>query len=64
MAVQAVPTKGNLMNTKKSLALAKNGYEPVSYTHLSITGIYEYGCELFKKRMECAIMMKVAEAEL
>ena len=28
----------------------------------SITGIYEYGCELFKKRMECAIMMKVAEA--
>ena len=27
MAVQAVPTKGNLMNAKKSLALAKNGYE-------------------------------------
>ena len=27
MAVQAVPTKGNLMNNKKSLALAKNGYE-------------------------------------
>ena len=27
MAVQTVPTKGNLMNTKKSLALAKNGYE-------------------------------------
>ena len=27
MAVQAVPTKGNLMNFKKSLALAKNGYE-------------------------------------
>ena len=27
MAVQAVPTKGNLMNTKKSLALAKMGYE-------------------------------------
>lgn len=26
-----------------------------------ITGIYEYGCELFKKRIECAIMMKVAE---
>lgn len=26
-----------------------------------ITGIYEYGCKLFKKRMECAIMMKVAE---
>lgn len=28
-----------------------------------ISGIYEYGCKLFKKRMECAIMMKVAEAE-
>ena len=26
----------------------------------SVTGVYEYGCELFKKRMECAIMMKVA----
>ena len=27
----------------------------------SITGVYEYGCELFRKRMECAIMVKVAE---
>ena len=27
----------------------------------SIRGIYEPGCELFKKRMECAIMMKVDE---
>lgn len=27
-----------------------------------ITGIYEYGCDLFKKRIECAIMMKVSEA--
>lgn len=27
----------------------------------SVTGVYKYGCELFKKRMECAIMMKVAE---
>jgi uncharacterized protein len=27
-----------------------------------ITGIYEYGCDLFRKRIECAIMMKVAEA--
>jgi uncharacterized protein len=27
----------------------------------SITGTYEYGCELFKKRMECAIMIKAAE---
>ena len=29
----------------------------------SISGVYEYGCELFKKRIECAVMMKVAEAE-
>ena len=28
----------------------------------SIAGIYEYGCELFKKRMECAIMMQVARS--
>ena len=27
MAVQAVPTKGNLMNTKKSLSLARIGYD-------------------------------------
>ena len=27
----------------------------------SIKGIYEYGCELFKKRMECAIMCEVAK---
>ncbi len=26
----------------------------------SITGTYEYGCKLFRKRMECAIMMQVA----
>lgn len=28
----------------------------------SINGIYEYGCRLFRKRMECAIMLKVAES--
>ncbi len=26
----------------------------------SVSGIYEYGCELFKKRIECAIMMQIA----
>ncbi len=26
----------------------------------SIKGIYKYGCELFKKRMECAIMVAIA----
>lgn len=27
----------------------------------SVKGIYKYGCELFKKRMECAIMVEVAK---
>ncbi|MDD6043717.1 MAG: thioether cross-link-forming SCIFF peptide maturase [Eubacteriaceae bacterium] len=29
----------------------------------SIRGIYEYGCRLFRKRMECAIMMQIALME-
>lgn len=29
----------------------------------SVNGVYKYGCELFKKRIECAIMMNIAEAE-
>ena len=29
----------------------------------SIRGVYQYGCELFKKRIECAVMMQVARAE-
>ena len=28
----------------------------------AITGVYQAGCELFRKRMECAIMMAVARA--
>lgn len=27
----------------------------------SVNGVYKYGCELFKKRMECAIMIQVAK---
>ena len=27
----------------------------------SVRGVYQYGCELFRKRMECAIMLQVAE---
>lgn len=27
----------------------------------SVKGVYKYGCELFKKRMECAIMLEVAK---
>ena len=28
-----------------------------------VNGVYKYGCELFKKRIECAVMMRVAESE-
>ena len=28
----------------------------------SITGVYKYGCDLFRKRMECAIMVAIARA--
>ncbi len=38
---------------------AANAY----HTTGSVNGIYEFGCELHKKRIECAIMLKVAEAE-
>ena len=27
-----------------------------------IHGVYEYGCEVFRKRIECALMIKVAES--
>ena len=27
----------------------------------SVKGVYEYGCKLFRKRMECAIMVQIAE---
>ena len=30
----------------------------------SIQGVYEYGCKLFKKRMECAIMLAAARDQL
>lgn len=36
---------------------AANAY----HTTGSITGVYNMGCELHKKRIECAIMLKVAE---
>ena len=28
----------------------------------SVTGVYKYGCELFRKRMECAIMLEAGKA--
>ena len=38
---------------------AANAY----HTTGTVNGIYEFGCELHRKRIECAIMLKVAEAE-
>lgn len=38
---------------------AANAYHTTS----SVNGVYEFGCELHRKRIECAIMLKVAEAE-
>lgn len=38
---------------------AANAY----HTHGSITETYDLGCELHKKRVECAIMLKVAEMD-
>ena len=38
---------------------AANSYHATGDIH----GVYEYGCELFKKRIECAVMMQVAESE-
>lgn len=38
---------------------AANAY----HTTGSITGVYDLGCQLHKKRIECAIMLKVAEME-
>ena len=29
----------------------------------SVTGIYQSGCELFKKRMECAILLEIAKGD-
>ena len=37
---------------------ASNAYHATG----SVTGVYEYGCKLFRKRMECAIMVAVARA--
>ena len=38
---------------------AANAY----HTTGSVNGVYNFGCELHRKRIECAIMLKVAQAE-
>jgi uncharacterized protein len=39
---------------------AANAYHATGDIH----GTYEYGCKIFRKRIECAIMIKAAEAEM
>ncbi len=39
---------------------AANAYHATGDIH----GTYEYGCEIFRKRIECAVMIKVAEQEM
>ncbi len=39
---------------------AANGFKSSG----DIRGVYEFGCELFKKRMECAIMKEIAISEI
>lgn len=39
---------------------AANAYHSTGDIH----GTYEYGCKLFRKRMECALMLKIGEAEM
>ena len=58
----AMPTPGRSATTagRGSTAPAAVRPTPIHATG-SIRGVYEAGCELFRKRMECAIMMKVAE---
>lgn len=51
-------------NTKETVfRTMSEKYPEFSQTETgSITGVYEYGCKLFRKRMECAIMLAVAKA--
>ena len=59
------------MDIKNAVEMEANlfGVVTVSYTHLDvykrqITDAYDLGCELQKKRIECAIMIKAAEADM
>ena len=36
---------------------AANAYHATGH----VSGVYSYGCELFRKRMECAIMLEAAK---
>ena len=46
-----------------STAAADVQQTPINF-HGNINDAYDIGCELQKKRIECAIMIKAAEAEM
>ena len=52
--------QGLLGKTLLLRGCAANAYHATG----DITGVYEYGCKLFRKRIECALMVKAAESEM
>ena len=53
------PFKKNALPSQNDCSggCAANAYNATG----DINGVYEYGCDLFRKRIECAIMLKVDE---
>ena len=57
----ATPTPAPTATTAGPGSTAPAAAQPTATTPPgSIGGVYEYGCRLFKKRMECAIMLQAA----
>ena len=55
----ATPTRVRSARTAGPGSTAPAAAPPTAYHATgSINGVYEYGCELFKKRIECAIMLQ------
>lgn len=59
-----MPTRALSAPTVGQNCTAPVAVPPMPTMHpASIRGVYKPGCELFRKRIECAIMMKVAEEQ-
>ncbi len=56
--VRPARMRGLLGKALLSGGCAANAYHATG----SVRGVYGYGCELFRKRMECAIMLEAAKA--
>ena len=58
----ATPTPARSARTAGQSCTAPAAVRPTPTTPPAASpGVYEYGCELFRKRMECAIMIQVAQ---